>query len=206
MKIEELIGQTYGRWTVIDKAPSKDGKARLLCKCLCGTVRELDAYTVTHGHTLSCGCLQKEHPNRKTHGKSSTHAHNIWRGIKARCYNPNNKEYGDYGGRNIAVCDKWRDSFEAFYNDVSKLPHFGEQGYTIDRIDTNGNYEPSNVRWATKTEQNRNKRNNINITYNGKTQCLKAWANELHMPYLTLYQRIKTLKWNVEKAFTTPIK
>lgn len=104
------------------------------------------------------------------------------------------------------MCARWKDSFEAFYEDVSKLPHFGESGRSIDRVDVDGNYEPHNVKWSTKAEQSTNKRNNRNFTYNGKTQCLKAWAKDMDMPYTTLYQRVYKSKWDIEKALTTPIK
>lgn len=203
--MSSLIGKCFGRWMVTDYAASVNGKARLVCKCECGTIRNIDKYSLTHNGTNSCGCLQKEQPNRKKHGMSKATIHRTWRNMKDRCYNKNNKEYSDYGGRGIKVCERWLDNFEAFYSDVSSLLHYNEMGYSIDRIDNNGNYEPNNVQWATKTEQNKNKRNNINITYNGKTQCLKAWAMELDMPYCTLWQRIKTLKWSAERAFTTPL-
>lgn len=205
MSFNDLTNKRYGRWTAMEKAANRGKQTMWLCKCDCGTIREVNAYSLTHNGTYSCGCFAKEHPNRKKHGLSYSATHRIWANMKDRCYNPHNKAYSDYGGRGIIVCERWKNNFEAFYEDVSKLPHFDEKGYSLDRIDNEKNYEPSNVRWATSAEQNQNKRNNINITYNGKTQCLKAWAKELDMPYCTLWQRIKTLKWSAERAFTTPL-
>lgn len=141
----------------------------------------------------------------KTHGLSHTKTSRAWRHIKDRCYNPKSKDYQNYGARGIMVAPHWKDDFLAFYEDVSKLEHFEEEGYSLNRIDNDGNYEPGNVEWATQTEQNNNKRSNINITYEGKTQCLKKWSKELKIPYLTLYQRIFNLNWTVEKAFQTKV-
>ena len=203
---KDLTGLRFGRWTVIERSTNKGNQTMWHCKCDCGTERNVNAYALVHNGSNCCGCIHKENPNRKTHGMSRDFISSEWRGMKSRCYNPNNKSYYDYGGRGIKVCEKWKDDLQSFYDDVSKLEHFGEKGYTLDRINNDADYEPNNVRWATKSEQNTNKRNNINITYNGKTQCLKLWAEELNIPYLTLYKRINKLNWDINKALTTPVK
>ena len=99
------------------------------------------------------------------------------------------------------MCPEWVNDFEAFYNFVSKLPHFNEKGYTLDRINNNGNYEPNNVRWADSKTQNNNKRNIRLITYDGKSQTLTAWANELGVDPKILWQRLYKLRMSVEEAF-----
>ena len=101
------------------------------------------------------------------HGGKGTRLYRIWLNMKNRCYNPRTPRFHDYGGRGITVCDEWKDNFQAFYDYVSQLSHYGEEGYTLDRINNEGNYEPGNVRWATKKEQasNRRRRQNVKDTY-----------------------------------------
>lgn len=110
------------------------------------------------------------------HGLSRTKIYQTWSDMCARCHNPKDTGFKSYGGRGITVCDEWRNDFQAFYDYVSKLEHFGEDGYTLDRIDVNGNYEPNNVRWATTKEQSRNKTNNRYVDVRGKKIILADLA------------------------------
>lgn len=142
---------------------------------------------------------------KKSHGMRSHPLYGRWTAILARCTNPKVKSYYVYGGRGISICEEWRHDFQAFYDHVSQLSHYGEKGYTLDRIDNNRNYEPGNMRFVTRTGQNRNKRNNLLITYNGKTQCLSAWAGELNINRVTLSDRIRK-GWSIEQALTMPVK
>jgi len=103
---------------------------------------------------------------------SNTSIYKTWQGMKERCSNPGHKDYHNYGGRGIKVCDRWLESFENFYADMGDKP----QGMTLDRIEVNGNYEPNNCRWASHTEQGQNRRNNVRLTYNGETKTLRQWA------------------------------
>ena len=126
----------------------------------------------------------------------------ILRGMKQRCYNKNDDRYPRYGGRGITVCDEWRINPQAFY-EWSMANGYADD-LTIDRIDNDGNYEPSNCRWATQKEQANNKSSCIYITYNGETKDVKQWSEELGMPYNTLFSRISA-GWPVEKAFYEPV-
>ena len=132
---------------------------------------------------------------------SGTKAYKTWIHIKERCYNRNIERYNNYGGRGIKVCPRWKDDFQAFYDDVSKLPHFEEEGYSLDRIDVNGHYEPGNVRWATTREQLNNTTRNHFVTYNGERNTLAEWSKIVGIPYKTLFKRILD-GWDIEKAFT----
>lgn len=125
-----------------------------------------------------------------------------WVCMKTRCGNPNSDSYKWYGAKGITVCDRWKDSFTNFLVDMGERP----KGMTLDRIDTNGNYEPSNCRWETEKVQHNNKNSNHLITYQGKTQSVSQWAEELNINVETLFTRIHKLNWSVEKAFTTPVK
>lgn len=169
MKILNLTGKKFGRLTVVKQAepyisPKGYKKKRWLCGCECGKTAMATTADLLSGHTLSCGCYQKEMTSKcsKSHGMRFTNIYHVWQGMKDRCINPNNKRYKDWGGRGIRVCDEWKNDFQAFYDYVSQLPHFEEKGYSLDRIDNDGNYEPGNVKWSTRVEQANNKRRSRN--------------------------------------------
>lgn len=172
--------------------------------CECGNTVSVKGIHLRSGHTKSCGCYKSEIETQvhTTHRMSKTNIYSEWNGIIQRCENTNNKSFLDYGGKGITMCERWRKSFEAFYADVSKLPNFGIEGYSINRIDNNGDYEPNNVEWADDITQANNKRNNHLITYNGKTQSLSQWAIECEIKYSTLLMRLRR-GWSIERALTT---
>ena len=156
----DLTGQKFGRLTVVERAKNKGKETMWLCVCDCGKTLIAQGNNLKSGHTKSCGCYNSEITTIRNykHGKRKTTVYNTWNNMRRRCYEKANAKYPSYGGRGITVCDEWKNSFEAFYDDVSKLPHFGEKGYSLDRIDNDGNYEPTNVRWATAKQQANNRR------------------------------------------------
>ena len=132
-----------------------------------------------------------------THGLSKRPERGHWQAIKTRCYNANYSQFHDYGGRGIRMCDRWLHSFEAFYNDLGPRP---STQHSVERNDNNGHYEPSNCSWATRGEQNRNRRNNRRLTFQGRTQCLANWADELGVDQNTLRERLEK-GWPLHIAF-----
>lgn len=137
---------------------------------------------------------------RLKHGKRHTPEYACWRGMKGRCYLPSNKTYHNYGGRGIKVCDRWLNSFQAFFGDLGERP---SPQHSIERIDTNGNYEPGNCRWATAKEQGENRRDTRWLTYDGKSLCMADWANLTGIPVGTIWHRLNS-GWSIEAALTKP--
>ena len=135
----------------------------------------------------------------KTHGLSDSVLYNRWEHMKDRCYNPNDKRYKDYGGRGITICDEWLNNFESFYE--WSINNGFEEHLSIDRIDVNSNYEPSNCRWADIETQCNNRRSNVYIEYNGETKTLKQWCNFLQLNYKKTHDRLYKLKWTVKRSF-----
>lgn len=152
-KIIDLAGQRFGRLLVLEKAKkNKTEKIKWKCRCDCGNERVVLAASLRGGKTKSCGCLLKE-GSHKTHGKSHTPEYKIWAGMIQRCTNPKTDNYKHYGGRGITVCERWRNSFEAFYEDMGHRP---SKLHSVERINNDGNYEPDNCKWATKRKQSQN--------------------------------------------------
>lgn len=206
-RLQDLTGQTFGRLTVVERTENKGKDAAWLCRCQCGKEISVTGHHLKTGHTKSCGCYKTQliiEQGRKnaTHGMKKTRLYKIWSSMKVRCSDPNVENYPAYGGRGINVCEEWRSSFESF-RDWAFANGYNNK-LTIDRIDVNGNYEPSNCRWATIKEQSNNKRTNRLISYKGKTQTLTQWADEIGFLPSTLSERIRT-GWSIEKALTTPV-
>lgn len=202
---DDLTNQRFGRLVAIK--PTEKRKHRCImweCKCDCGNTVEVMSRNLLCGKTKSCGCLYLDTRGNEKHGMHNMRIYYTHKAIIQRCYNRNNPEYHNYGGRGITVCDEWigEHGFERFFKWAM------ENGYseelTIDRINNNGNYEPSNCRWVTYIRQQNNKRTNHYLTYNGKTQSMADWAREIGLNYGTLASRIRS-GWTVERALTTQL-
>ncbi len=199
--IKNEIGNVHGRLTVIAHVGSSKGKAKWACRCSCGNIKVVSGDSLRRKTIQSCGCLQMEfmRNNSATHRLTKTRTYRSWQEMKARCYNIKSISYPNYGGRGISVCEQWM-QFENFLNDMGIRP----AKTFLERIDNAKNYSPENCVWATRIEQNRNRRNNVKIEYNGKTQCLSAWCEELKLPYPRIYYRVSVKHWLINKAFETP--
>lgn len=203
-KTKDITGLKFGRWTVLENLDNK----YCLCKCDCGTVRKVTKITLKNGTSKSCGCLKLEtsykNLDTSTHKLSKTRIYKIWKGMKDRCYNSKTPIYKNYGARNIKVCDEWKNDFMNFYN--WSMDNGYNENLSIDRINVNDDYKPSNCRWADRITQQRNTRKNVFITYNGETHCMKEWAEIVKMPYKLLQQRLKRDKLTFEQAITKEIR
>lgn len=187
----ELTGRIFGRWSVIGSSETIFGGKRAWdCKCSCGVVRAVRGSDLRMGKSISCGCHRLESVMKHGHllGAIKTSEYNSWVAMIQRCTNPTATEFAQYGGRGISVCDRWRKSFADFINDMGLKP---SKGMSIDRIDVNGNYEPSNCRWATKREQGNNRRDNRVATYQGRTQTVLEWCRELGVSHELVRGRIR---------------
>ncbi|SRR5712692_3780549 len=195
-KTIDLTGQKIGRLTVVSKVGKIGlGRTKWLCRCDCGKEKVIFAVNLIHHRTFSCGCLHSE--NQKyiftTHGHSGngmiSKEYLAWRSIKDRCYNINNPQYKDWGGRGIRVCSRWLESFQNFFDDMGLKP---TPKHSIDRWPNNdGNYEPGNCRWATIPEQNRGRRSNKWIEFNGKRLVQKDWSILIGVSEHTISRFIK---------------
>ena len=203
-KYNSLVGTKFNNLTILG-IHSKDnaGHYKLICKCDCGNIKNIRADRVINGVTKTCGCKNLNYDcNLNGLSRKFPALYSCWNTIRHRCYNPKNEKYKYYGARGIAICEEWRKSFKPFFEWA--MANNYRKGLSIDRIDVNGNYEPSNCRWVNNLVQARNKTNNKMVTYNGITKCLVQWCEDLNTPYNTIRARIR-LGWDIAKAFETPV-
>ena len=211
MKVrKDLTNQKFGRLYVVKRVENRTKKCgqkqvMYLCKCDCGNLK-IVSYDNLKRQTRSCGCLQKEKTSnlRKKHGMVGTRIYQTWQNMINRCHNKNVNSYKDYGARGIKVCDEWKNSFKEFYNWAINNGY--KENLTIERINVNGNYEPSNCKFIKKEEQVYNKRNSIMLTYNGETKHISLFAKQYNISRDTLWQRIFVLNWDIEKSLKTPVR
>lgn len=199
--IEDLTGRVYGRLTVLRFAGKKaNGNPLWLCRCECGTERTIIGSSLRSGRQQSCGCWNKERIRR--HGKCKTPEYVIWAGMKQRCRNPLAGSYRNYGGRGIAVCERWsgRRGFESFLADMGPRP---SPQHTIERINNELDYSPENCAWALPEQQANNKRTCRYLTHDGCMMTIAQWARHVGLEYKTLFDRLKH-GWEVAEALNTP--
>jgi hypothetical protein len=206
-------GFRWGRLSYVGEAGcTRHGDRLVRCLCDCGQETNTRLDGLRAGTAQSCGCLRNEvnAERLRTHGMSAVDGgkaspeYRAWGNMIQRCHNPNNAAYHNYGGRGIEVCDRWRNSFKAFLEDMGCRPG---PGYSIDRIDVNGNYEPGNCRWATAKVQRANQRTRTPtlFAFKGQLRTLKEWSRETGIAYATLLMRFR-MGWSLERAFTTPVR
>lgn len=168
-RLINLVGKKFGRLTVLERVEKGSIHSYWKCRCDCGNVIDVRGSCLREKQTKSCGCFRREASSdrakrRQSHGLSKSKIWNVWQAIKMRCFNKNHFSYKNYGGRGITICEEWCNDIQSFFDYVSKLEHFGEDGYSLDRINNDGNYEPGNVRWATAKEQAINRRTTLKHT------------------------------------------
>ena len=188
-QLKNLIGRSFGRWTVLDAPEVGDRRRMWLCECSCGEVRRVRQDILKNGASKSCGCLAREvaSSQMKTHGLSKTPEYVSWHSMINRCTNVKYSEWASYGGRGISVCERWR-TFENFLDDMGERPSLK---HSIERKNNNEGYSPENCRWATDSEQGLNKRNNVRVTINGDSKTVSEWARIAEVSNFMIHKRLK---------------
>lgn len=193
----DLIGKRFGRLVVLSEAMGRQhNKICWECVCECGNTSTVLGESLRRGKTTSCGCFKIE--NQTTHGKHCHELYLTWYGMIQRCDNDTHISYDNYGGRGVTVCERWY-SFDNFISDMGERP----MGFTLDRIDNDIGYSPSNCKWSNRIDQANNRRDNQIITYNGETLSHSQWSQRLFNDMYTVRQRLH-LGWSIEDTLTIP--
>lgn len=200
-KLHDITGTRFGRLVAIKFVGRENNSSKWLCRCDCGNevVRGYESLKSNHEH--SCGCYFKEGNMYRKHSGCGTLTYSSWSGLRARCLNPKSHAYAEYGGRGIKLCERWQGEhgYENFLADMGERP---SKEHTLDRIDVNGNYEPSNCRWATKVEQSNNTRKNIRIEYHGETRTISDWCRALGIENISRARKRYYRGLPLEKVFS----
>ena len=206
MTVLNLLGLTFERWTVIERTNNdKRGRSRWICKCACGTLKEISGTTLTAGISKSCGCYARDLASIRSStvgGLSRNRTYVAWYNMIRRCTVESGKSKGvkNYFQRGITVCDEWLSSFENFFQDMGECP----EGLSLDRIDNDGNYNQLNCRWATRDQQQNNKTTTLFLEFKGEKKSLTDWAKEINISQKTLWNRIDR-GWSVQDALTLSV-
>ena len=197
-----LLGEKFGRLTVVEKTSRRGSSGAVFWKCFCecGSTKDVSSSCLRTGQTKSCGCLfldvaAEKGKAKRIHGMTQTSTYRSWGGMKQRCYNQNNKKYHRYGALGIVVCDEWLNSFEKFLSDMGECP----DGMSIDRIDVTKGYYKENCRWATQKEQQNNRSNNVIITVGDVPMTMSEYCSKHGLNSDKVQQRLKR-GWSQEKA------
>ena len=196
------MSEKFGRYTVIAEAGRKNDMRQVLCRCDCGTERVIYYKNLKSGNSKSCGCLASEHTSARNfkHGGAKTPTWSIWVGMKQRCSEASAKNKEWYFDRGIRVCERWND-YRLFLADMGERP----AGMQLDRVNNDGNYEPSNCRWATPKTNSRNTRRNHVLEYEGASLTIAEWSERLGWPAYIIINRLRC-GWTIEKALTTAVR
>lgn len=204
---QDLTGERFNRLIVLryERKASNGKNSMWRCRCECGTESVVCGTELTSGRRKSCGCYLREVRGQSTitHGRTRTPEYIVWLQMKARCLNAKSNAYKNYGGRGIAICDEWLGS-KGFINFLNHVGFRPSPQHTLDRIDNDKGYTPGNVRWATQTEQVRNRRNTLRIEYKGEMKPLGEWAEIFGIPYKALHARLYRYNWGLDRALTQP--
>lgn len=213
-KLKDLAGQVFSRLTVIDRAPNRIkrsgiGVVQWNCRCECGKLTIVDSGKLVGKRTKSCGCLNIDTPKLRTgknnpvfrHGMAKSMEYRSWQCARKRVIDKNNKGYPAYGGRGIKMSDEWIDSPETFLADMGKRP----KGTTLERIDNDGHYCAENCRWASQTEQARNRRSTVRFFARGEEKTAAEWSEISGIPWKVIWARIRLWGWDYEKAIFEPV-
>lgn len=195
---KNMIGERYGVLTVMSEVEIRNKNGHILynVKCDCGKEKQVLGSSLRSGGSRSCN---KCPLLTGSHGMWKTKVFQVWSNMKDRCNNKKSTSYKNYGLRGIIVCERWQKSFKNFYEDMGE-----PNGLTLERIDVNGNYEPSNCRWDTPKKQARNRTNNTFFTYNNEEKCASEWCEILNMPTSTFRNRAKR-GWSIERIIDTAV-
>jgi len=195
----DLTGRTFGDLTVIRHSHTAHGRAFWVCNCDCGWMGVVvEGTRMLKGQKKACGIEGHRWVGPRYTGLSRTGTYKVWCGMRDRCYRTKNARFSDYGGRGIGVCERWRDSFPNFLADMGKRPN---GGFTIERKDVNGNYEPANCIWLPKNDQARNTRRSIFVDYQGETLLLTDLCDKLGLDRHVMHARIRQHNWLLEEGY-----
>jgi hypothetical protein len=199
-RVQSLVGMQFGLWTVVEFSHrGTDRHSWWICRCDCGSEKAVSGHNLKGGQSKSCGC---DHTNLRKHGYAGTQIHNVWKSMIERCTSKKGKSWASYGGRGITVCERWtgKDGFINFLADMGDRP----DGASIDRIDNDGPYSPGNCRWATWTQQSRNKRSNRRLEFYGVSKTVVEWCDISQINKQAVYQRLY-LGWPDKYAVFAPL-
>lgn len=214
MRKVDYVGEKFGRLTVVSRldnyiSPSGTKSSRWKCVCECGQYVQVLGKHLATGDTVSCGCYRNERRKevKTTHGGSKDRLYRVWLNMIARCYNPQETGYSNYGGRGITLCSEWKNDYSVFRDwalNHGYDPNAARGESTIDRIDVDGNYAPDNCRFTSMREQTNNRRNNRILTYQGEQDSIANWIKRLSLNRAVVYKRIYN-GWSTDDAFERPI-